>query len=551
MRRFVLLAFALVLLSPLPPTSVANGAPESLLDFGIANGHFYTQANGSALGADTRGFGITDDDGIPFWSEFSRLGGVDALGYPVSRRFVWAGYVVQATQKVVMQWRPEVKQVWFANVFDALSAAGKDGWLQVVRQTPKAFDTSPDTGLPWSQVADRHWKLLDANDAIKKRYWADSDPLNHYGLPMSYAELSNVFVVRAQRAVFQYWKQDVPWARAGTVTVANGGDVGKEAGLYPALSVVLERNPNDIRVRWAYYVSYDKRSLDSLKANIGRLDYVSPFYFEVDSQGNIRDTDEATVTKLIKDNRVKNLPTVRNAPTYDGFHALVANSATRAKIINRIMELIDAHDYDGINIDFEGISYGDRSNLSTFMSELAARMRPRGKIVSMAVAAKDKDLPIGWAAGYDYAALGQSNDLILVMAYGFRTAGSEPGSTAPMDWVDRSMGYAVSQIAANKLLVGTAWYGYDWNKSAGPPARALRYSDVLDIYRQVGVPVSYSDRDQSAYFAYVQSGQTHEVWFEDVRSFRAKLTFVDKYGLAGAGGWRLGQEDPGVWELFR
>ncbi|MDO8672345.1 MAG: glycosyl hydrolase family 18 protein [Dehalococcoidia bacterium] len=547
----MIIRLALVLIFLFPP-AIARGAQEPLLDFAIPNGHFYTQTNGTAFGTDSKGYSITDDHVAPMWREYSRLGGVDVLGYPVSRRFIWAGYVSQATQKVVMQWRPEVGQVWFANVFDAMSTAGKDGWLQVVRQTPKAFDTTPDTGLPWSQVADRHWKLLDNNESIKSRYWSDADPLNHYGLPLSFVDLSNVFVVRAQRAVFQYWKQDVPWAKAGTVTVANGGDVAKEAGLYPASAVALERNPNDVRIRWAYYVGYDKKSLESLTANIRRLDVVSPFYFAVDSQGNIADTDEAAVTRLIKDNKVKILPTVRSSPQYDEFHTLISNSAMRAKIINRIMELIDAHGYDGINIDFEGINYGDRQNLSSFMVELAARMRPRGKIVSMAVAAKERDLSTGWAAGYDYAALGQSNDLILVMAYGYRTASNpEPGSTAPMDWVDRSMAYAASQIPANKLLVGIAWYGYDYNKTAGPPATSVRYSDIVEIFRQTGALMKYSERDQTAYFTYVLGGQSHEVWFEDVRSFKAKLALVDKYGLAGAGGWRLGHEDPGIWELFK
>ncbi len=94
MRKIVWLALILILLSPL---SIARGAQESRLDFGIPNGHFYTQANGSPLGADNKGYSITDDDGIPFWSEFSRLGGVDELGYPVSRRFIWGGSVVQAT----------------------------------------------------------------------------------------------------------------------------------------------------------------------------------------------------------------------------------------------------------------------------------------------------------------------------------------------------------------------------------------------------------------------------------------------------------------------
>ena len=37
-----------------------------------------------------------------------------------------------------------------------------------------------------------------------------------------------------QRAVLQIWTQDFPWATAGQVTVANGGDVAKQLGMFPA-----------------------------------------------------------------------------------------------------------------------------------------------------------------------------------------------------------------------------------------------------------------------------------------------------------------------------
>jgi len=50
---------------------------------------------------------------------------------------------------------------------------------------------------------------------------------------MAVADEGNVVVVRCQRVVFQLWKQDVPWAKAGQVTVALGGDIAKQAGLVP------------------------------------------------------------------------------------------------------------------------------------------------------------------------------------------------------------------------------------------------------------------------------------------------------------------------------
>ncbi len=213
------------------------------LDYPIPNGHFYSQANGSPLGRSPYGYSITDDSGVPFWSEFQRLGGVDALGYPISRRFFMDGFICQATQKFILQWRPDQKQVWFVNVFDVLSEKNKDDWLFTVRQTPRRPDSSADAGLSWAAIQQRHWRILDGDPKIKAFFEADSDPLAHFGLPISLADMGNAVVLRAQRAVLQRWKVDVPWAKAGDITVANGGDIAKEAGLLPIEATVLESPP--------------------------------------------------------------------------------------------------------------------------------------------------------------------------------------------------------------------------------------------------------------------------------------------------------------------
>ncbi len=221
------------------------------LDYDLPGGHFYQQANGQG-GAGNTGYAITDADSIPFWTTFQQVGGVQAVGYPASRRFVWEGLTVQVMQKVVFQWHPDSRRVMIVNVLDRMHAAGEDGWLQAFRQTPPPADTSPDTGLSWNQVEQRHWAMLDANAAIKTLYFADADPVDHFGLPMSAADEGNSFVIRCQRVVFQYWKQDIHGRRvslrspagvsahAGQVTIANGGDLAKEAGLFPTAAVTPE-----------------------------------------------------------------------------------------------------------------------------------------------------------------------------------------------------------------------------------------------------------------------------------------------------------------------
>ncbi len=227
LSALLILAFLLSLL----PAQMAGAA--SPLDYDIPNGHFYQQANGRG-GEGNTGFAVTDNDNVLFWTWFNRLGGVNAVGYPVTHRFQWKGFTVQAFQKVVFQWRPESGQVMFVNLFDEMSAAGKDDWLYNVRMTPRSLDWSSDSGKPWGHVLANHLAILDQYPAIKQSYYGQvGDPVTMNGLPMGVQEFPNAVVVRAQRKVFQQWKTAQPWAAAGQVTVSNGGDLGKEAGLYP------------------------------------------------------------------------------------------------------------------------------------------------------------------------------------------------------------------------------------------------------------------------------------------------------------------------------
>ncbi|MFI5267252.1 MAG: hypothetical protein ACHQ7M_07740, partial [Chloroflexota bacterium] len=113
----------------------AEPAP-SVPDYDIPNGHFYTQANGQA-GAGGSGYSVIDDDQATMWSEFQRLGGVAALGYPISQRYSLADNLTyQAFQKGILQWNPVDHAAHLANLFDQLSAAGRDSWLSAFKQTP-------------------------------------------------------------------------------------------------------------------------------------------------------------------------------------------------------------------------------------------------------------------------------------------------------------------------------------------------------------------------------------------------------------------------------
>ncbi|MGB0389052.1 MAG: hypothetical protein ACPGWR_29875 [Ardenticatenaceae bacterium] len=226
MKRILYFLFALGFFMSGTLVSVERTKAGGEEDFAIPNGHFYTQTtNGEG------GFAVVDDGEARFWAEFQRLGGLQTVGYPISRRYVYDGFVTQAFQKLLLQWRPDVEQAWPVNVFDELSDNGFNDQLFSIRQTPYPLIDFDPPNATWEEVVAARQGLLDDNSAIRDRYFSVADPLNVFGLPTSGVEdMGNHYAVRTQRAVFQQWKEDVPWAFAGEVTIANGGDIAKEMG---------------------------------------------------------------------------------------------------------------------------------------------------------------------------------------------------------------------------------------------------------------------------------------------------------------------------------
>ncbi len=169
---------------------------------------------------------------VPFLAEYRRVGGEDALGYPLTRAITFEGKPTQIFQKGILQWQPDSGAFAYLNVFDLLSARGLDPLLETRYLIPPSFDTAADDGLTWEQVMARHIAIMDDAPAIATLVLGTPNWLDRYGLPMSARDYGDVVVVRAQRAAFQWWRTETPFADAGEVTVVHGGEVAKELGAF-------------------------------------------------------------------------------------------------------------------------------------------------------------------------------------------------------------------------------------------------------------------------------------------------------------------------------
>src|SRR5919204_1903891 len=250
-RVFLVAALGLVL-ALLAPSQALAADP----DFAVQNGWFFTQAGGGA----GRGFALTDDGGVAFWRDFQRLGGTRTLGYPASWRFVGPdGFIYQATQAALLQWRPDEERAVLANSFDTLTDANRDDWLRTARSIPRSVGDDGSRGDAARSVAIRLSWLED--EGIRAYYFANPNPaafaewprqraIELYGLPTSRPERLGPFVVqRFQRVALQRWVEPVPgMPPVGSVVRVLGGDLLKEAGMLPS-QAIQPAAPDSTRAR--------------------------------------------------------------------------------------------------------------------------------------------------------------------------------------------------------------------------------------------------------------------------------------------------------------
>jgi hypothetical protein len=175
-------------------------------------------------------------------------------------------------------------------------------------------------------------------------------------------------------------------------------------------------------------------------------------------------------------------------------------------------------------------------------------MKGINKVVAMAVPPKTRDVNTGWAGAFNYRDLAPSVDYLILMAYDQHFPGGAAGPIAPIGWYRDVLTYSQTRIDPKKIIMGVGLYGYDWNLTTRAQADPRTWGEVQDLAARNQGQFGWSAVDATGFMRYNSGGQSHEVWYENKQSFDAKLGVITNAPIAGFGLWRLGQEDPGVWQ---
>ncbi|MDQ0871791.1 spore germination protein YaaH [Paenibacillus sp. V4I3] len=343
-------------------------------------------------------------------------------------------------------------------------------------------------------------------------------------------------------------------AAAGLLTIATSSEP----------SVKAEASSSQGKFTMSYLFFGNSNSYTSQVDKSGQtLDVVSPSYFHINVDGSLQLSDslqDSFITDMHQRGK-------RVVPFFSNdFDRTLGEKAidNREALVNQIVEAIEDHKLDGINMDIENVDAAFRDKYTDMVKMLRDKL-PSGMEVSVAVAANPTGATNSWIALYDYKALAAVSDYLMIMAYDESYPGDPtPGPVASLPFVEKSIRYAVAQAPADKIVLGVPFYGRYWNQNAaanGSGVSAQTLMKLIDTYKGTvrydaasqspvaTFTISPTDAASSVYGNKLGPGD-YTVWFENEQSLKEKLKLVGKYNLKGTGSWSLNQETTDTWDYY-
>lgn len=289
------------------------------------------------------------------------------------------------------------------------------------------------------------------------------------------------------------------------------------------------------------------------------LTYLGPFSFRIQKDGSLEEPLLNDFANIAKNNQVTLMMIITNLDD-EGFsdeigRLVLTDQNIQNNLLDNIVQTAKKYGFRDIHFDMEYLRPVDREAYNRFLRKAKARFKTEGWLISTALAPKTSaDQKGKWYEAHDYKAHGEIVDFVVVMTYEWGYSGGPPMAVSPIGPVRDVLEYTLSEIPANKIMMGQNLYGYDWTLPfvpGGEFAKAISPQQAIRLASQYNVSIQYDVEAQAPHFNYRdQAGKEHEVWFEDARSIQAKFNLMKELKLRGMSYWKLGLSFPQNWLLI-
>ena len=295
--------------------------------------------------------------------------------------------------------------------------------------------------------------------------------------------------------------------------------------------------------------AYPSISEETLAWWLPRLTWLSAFSYGFTAEGRLVNLADENLVTAANAAGVRPMMVLTPLDAEGRFNdniaaAVFEDPEAQTNLIDNIEANLRTKNMGGVDFDFEYIPRVYAADYVELVARTQTRLSPQGYLTSVALAPKVRaDQPGVLYEGHDYAGMGRAADYCLLMTYEWGYTYGEPMAVSPINHVRRVLEYGLMEIPAEKILMGMSNYGYDW---ALPFVRGESKAEKLTNYQAqaraeyYGVPVEWDENAQAPFYTYATpAGVKHVVWFENERSWQARLALVAEYGLAGISIWNI------------
>ena len=327
--------------------------------------------------------------------------------------------------------------------------------------------------------------------------------------------------------------------------------------IYPGQILVTQLEQNRTRSAFVAGYAYPYVQESVLRGILPFTGALMPFTYGFTPEGALVPMDDERLLALAEDYGVRpflHLSTLTAAGTFSAAQAAVVlrSETLQRTLAEAALQKMQEKGYQGLDVDFEYLGQELAEAYAQFLTLLHERLAPYGLPLIAALAPKTSaDQPGTLYEGHDYARVGAAVDAVLLMTYEWGYTYGPPMAVAPLPNVRAVLDYAMTEIPAEKILLGVPNYGYDWPlpyRQGVTRAESLSNEEAVRRAIRYGAEIQFDESAQAPWYRYTApDGTGHEVWFEDARAQAAKLRLVAEYGFLGMGYWNIMRPAPQTW----
>lgn len=272
---------------------------------------------------------------------------------------------------------------------------------------------------------------------------------------------------------------------------------------------------------------------------------ISPTWFSVkDNKGNISSLADETYVQRAHNAGVEVWGLCNDFSKEIDIAVVLANTASRERLENKLLSMAIEYNLDGLNIDFENIKEESGEDFIQFVREMAVKCSNNGIVLSI-----NDYVPVSYREYYNYEEQGEVADYVVIMAYDEHYSGSEEaGSVSSIGFVNDAVSKITSMVSEERVIMALPFYTRLWKLSnEGLTSAAYSMSGAQSILDDRGVKPSWDTATGQYYAEYQEGGATFQIWLEEEKSIEEKLKAVTQSGVHNVSFWRLGFEKTEVW----